>query len=88
MVEMINRRKVVDILEKMQFFQGSRAGRELWYDKPIEVQVQDCEDFTRDIRTIRDYILQLEEQIKILQCEQKRRGLKMSKVMVILDEPE
>lgn len=63
MDEMISRRKVIDILEKMQFFQGSRAGRELWFDKPVEVQEQDCEDFTRDIRTIRDYILQLEEQI-------------------------
>ena len=58
----IKRHKVADILDKMQFFQGSMAGRELWFDKPKEVQAQDCDNFTRDIRTIRDYILQIEEQ--------------------------
>lgn len=60
----IKRREIADILDKMQFFQGQRAGRELWFDKPTEVQEQDCENFTRDIRMIRDYILQLEEQAK------------------------
>ena len=57
----IKRTEVVDILDKIQFFQGQRAGRELWNDKPVEVQEMDLESFNRDIRTIRDYILQLEE---------------------------
>lgn len=64
----IKREKILDILDKMQFFQGQRAGRELWSAKPVEVQEQDCENFTRDIRTIRDFILQLEEQINADGC--------------------
>ena len=50
----------MDILEKMQFFQGQRAGRELWNDKPVEVQEQDLKNFNSDIQTVRRYILQLE----------------------------
>ena len=57
----VKREEVVDILDKMEFFQGQRAGRELWNDKPVEVQEMDLESFNRDIRTIRDYIFQLEE---------------------------
>ena len=60
----IKRTEVVDILDKMQFFQGQRAGRELWFDKPVGLQELDLESFNRDIRTIRDYILQLEENTK------------------------
>ena len=61
----IKRTEVLDMIDKIDFFQGRRSGRELWFDKPIEVQEQDCENFARDIRTIRDYILQLEEQPKV-----------------------
>lgn len=56
--------KVVDILDKMSFFQGQRAGRELWNDKPRNVQEKDLDNFNRDIRTIRDYILALENELK------------------------
>ena len=58
------RNEVVDILAKMQFFQGQRGGRELWNDKPFEVQEKDLESFNEGIKTIRKYILQLEEQKK------------------------
>ena len=40
---------IVDILDKMDFFQGQREGRELWNDKPFEVQEQDIANFSRDI---------------------------------------
>lgn len=59
-----DRRKILDILDKFQFFQGQRAGRELWNDKPVEVQEQDLENFNKDIRTIRDYIWGLEKELK------------------------
>ena len=59
-----NRREVLDILDMLQFFQGQRAGRELWFNKPIEVQEQDLENFNRDVRTIRDYIWDLEKELK------------------------
>lgn len=48
--------KVFDILDKMEFFQGQRAGRELWFDKLKEVQDQDIADFVRDIKYIRSYL--------------------------------
>lgn len=48
--------KVFDILDKMEFFQGQRAGRELWLDKSKEVQDKDISDFIKDINYIRSYL--------------------------------
>lgn len=42
-----------DILDKWQFFQGQRAGRELWSHKPKDVQDQDIADFNRDVEIVR-----------------------------------
>ena len=55
---------VMDILDKMNFFQGQRAGRELWNDKPIEVQEEDLENFKRDINTIGSYIWDIVKELK------------------------
>lgn len=38
-----------DILEKLSFFYGQRAGRELRNDKPRKVQDEDIASFNRDI---------------------------------------
>lgn len=46
-------KKAHDILDKWEFFLGQRAGRELWGDKPREVQDEDIEDFNRDIKIVR-----------------------------------
>lgn len=43
---------IIDILEKWSFFFGQRAGRELWGDKPKEVQDQDIADFNRDMNIV------------------------------------
>ena len=48
--------EVLEILDKMEFFQGQRAGRELWIDKPKDVQEQDLQRFNDDIRKIREYV--------------------------------
>lgn len=48
--------KVLDILSKWDFFFGQRSGRELWADKPREVQEQDIEIFTRDMETVQEYV--------------------------------
>lgn len=45
--------KCLDILNKWELFQGQRAGRELWSDKPREVQDKDIENFNRDLEFIR-----------------------------------
>lgn len=43
-----------DILDKWEFFYGQRAGRELWADKPTEVQDEDIANFCRDLKLIRE----------------------------------
>ena len=43
----------LDILSKWEFLLGQRAGRELWLDKPREVQDRDLADFNRDLATMR-----------------------------------
>lgn len=48
--------EVLDILDKMEFFGGCRAGRELWQNKPEKVQNEDIENFNRDIQKIREYL--------------------------------
>lgn len=53
---MTKQEKVFDILNKFEFFQGKRAGRELWADKPKEVQDKDIADFIKDINYIRSYL--------------------------------
>ena len=45
--------KELDILSKWEFILGQRAGRELWADKPRDVQEQDLADFRRDIELVR-----------------------------------
>lgn len=49
--------KMADILDKWDFFYGQRAGRELWADKPKEVQDQDIADFCRDLAVVRSALL-------------------------------
>ena len=48
--------EILEILDKIEFFGGQRAGRELWADKPTEVQEEDLKNFNRDIEKIRKYI--------------------------------
>lgn len=47
---------VLHILDKFEMFQGQRAGRELWGEKPEEVQDRDIENFNRDLNIIRDFV--------------------------------
>lgn len=49
-------KKVIEILDKLSFFGGQRAGRELWNDKPREVQDEDIANFNRDIEYLKDII--------------------------------
>ena len=48
--------QVEDILAKWEFFYGQRAGRELWAEKPKDVQEKDIEAFNRDISFVRDFV--------------------------------
>ncbi len=57
----------LNILDKMEFFQGQRAGRELWFDKPKNIQDEDIENFNRDINTLKEYILKQIDRINHLE---------------------
>lgn len=46
--------RAIEILDKWEFFHGQRAGRELWADKPKEVQDKDIADFCRDLGIVRE----------------------------------
>ena len=52
----ITKEQAIDILDKFDFFQGQRAGRELWNDKPFEVQEQDIKDFSNGVALLKEYI--------------------------------
>lgn len=71
-MENLNAEQIIDILDKMDFFQGQRAGRELWNDKPFEVQEQDIANFSRDISLIKAYINLQEQRIKELTEKNER----------------
>lgn len=49
--------EVMDILDKWEFLLGQRAGRELWADKPTDVQDKDLAGFNRDLEKARSFIM-------------------------------
>lgn len=57
--------KCLDILDKMKFF-NQRAGRELWFSKPKNIQDKDIENFNKDINTLKEYILKQIDKINHL----------------------
>lgn len=50
----------LEVLDKLSFFGGQRAGRELWNDKTREVQDEDIASFNRDIEWLRDFICRMD----------------------------
>ena len=52
----ITKEKAIDILDKIDFFQGQRAGRELWNERPRDVQELDLRNFQRDVALLKEYI--------------------------------
>lgn len=54
-------REVYDIFDKWEMFFWQRASRELWAEKPTEVQDKDIEDFNRDLNKVRTKIHSMED---------------------------
>lgn len=48
--------KAMEILDKISFFGGQRAGRELWNEKPRKIQDEDIASFNRDIEYLKGII--------------------------------
>ena len=62
--------RAIGILDKWEFFYGQRAGRELWAEKPTEVQNEDIANFCRDLGLVREA---LERQRSGCRCLNRRR---------------
>ena len=72
---MITKEQAIDILEKFDFFQGQRAGRELWNDKPFDVQEQDLTNFSRDVALLKEFISDVAPKSNVVGVESFRDDL-------------
>ena len=64
--------KAFDILDKFEFFGGQRAGRELWFNKPADIQEKDIGGFLRDIDFLKQFINRQKAKIKALQMDNEQ----------------
>lgn len=62
----MKKEKCNDIIQKMLFF-NSRAGRELWADKPREVQDQDIKNSEANLKFLQTEIEDLKDEIFYLE---------------------
>lgn len=53
---MIEKEQALEIIDKRDFF-NDRAGRELWNDKPKEIQDEDIRNAHEDYEALKEYIL-------------------------------
>lgn len=53
---MITKEQAIDIINKFEFFQGQRAGRELWNSKEYSVQEIDLVNFRQDCYDLLEYL--------------------------------
>lgn len=60
-------KNALETLEKLDFFYGQRAGRELWNEKPVDVQNEDIKNFSKDIAFLKDLINRLHAEIAMSQ---------------------
>ena len=65
----LNREQAIEILDRIDFFQGQRAGRELWNSKPFDVQEQDIAKFSQDVAWLKNYIKELTEENERLKAQ-------------------
>lgn len=59
--------QAIEILDKWEFFYGQRAGRELWADKPTDVQNEDIANFCRDLGLVREAL----ERTRWIPCSER-----------------
>ena len=53
---MITKEQAIDIVNKFEFFQGQRAGRELWNSQEYSVQEVDLVVFRQDCYDLLEYL--------------------------------
>lgn len=55
--------KALVVCNKLSLFGGQRAGRELWFQKPVEVQDEDIKQFVKDVAFLKRVIKILKSEI-------------------------
>ena len=75
--------KALEILDKFDFFQGQRAGRELWAEKPFDVQEEDLKNFSLDVELLKTYIEESASETKLLYVE---LGNANSEILRLIEE--
>lgn len=83
---MVTKEQVMDILEKFDFFQGQRAGRELWNDKPFDVQEKDINNFSRDVSLIKEYISDVAQKSEWISVNDDTPKNELERVLVLLED--
>lgn len=61
--------KAFDILDKFEIFGGQRASRELWFNKPADIQNKDIGGFLRDLDFLKQFINRQQAEIERLKGE-------------------
>ena len=69
--------KANDILDKLDFF-NQRAGRELWNEKPVEIQDADIRNREEDIKFLKALINRQQEEIERLTSYLQKCGRKLT----------
>lgn len=72
-------KKALDILDRFDLFGGQRAGRELWNEKPVDVQNEDIENFVKDVVFLKDLINRLQAENERLKAECGNQSVLWSK---------
>ena len=84
--------KAFDILDKFEFFGGQRASRELWFNKPIDVQNKDIGGFLRDLDFLKQFINRQQAEIErlkaTLDCYEETSGNKKAKAEAVKEFAE
>lgn len=68
--------KVFDVLDKLDFF-NQRAGRELFGDKPTDVQDKDIENFSKDVAFLKVFLNRQKTEIERLQ-----KAIRVQEIMI------
>ena len=64
-------KRALDRLNKFDFF-NQRAGRELWNDKPTDIQNEDIDNYSKDIEFLKLYINSQQAKIEALTMDNER----------------
>lgn len=78
----ISKEQAIEILEFFDFFQGQRAGRELWAEKPYEVQEEDIAYFSERVSLLKEYIAEVAPKSEVIEEYRKKVYSKMEKYTV------